>query len=389
MVTTSIPATFNVSGVFGSIASNNASTSSTFTVGILGTIGTGVTGSINSPTLAVSPSSVGTTYGTTSDVYNVYNAFYSQNTITETYIVPIADYTAASILAGIQALKDQEIDLFISAIGGQVGTDGVDVTTIQASIAGFETAIVPRWAYDQSLFGSHVTASVDTLANLTTLGKALNSEFSTVVGFPAGSPDSPAVLAGYVGAVIATKMSASPATPLQGFEVAAQPTALIVDTFGLGDRNTLYNNGISATYQKAGIVYVDTIRTTYQTDASGDEDDSYADVETMFTNAAFVSGLKSYLSSLYMGDNSKILVDDGSSISVSGSQNVTTPLTVRASIAAYCTIAASNFWIEDVETTSAGIVVTRSGNKLSCYVPYQISGKLRQIDFTAAFSLSS
>lgn len=382
-VITSVPASFNVSGVFGSISSNNSSTSSTFTVGIIGTIGTGVSGSINSPVLATSLSTVGTNYGTTSDIYEIYNAFYTQNNITETYLIPVSDYTAASIAAGIASLKDQKIDLFISPVGGQsLHTD------VAASIAAIETALTPLWAYDESLFGFHVTAAIGTTDELVAIGKTVNSKFSSIVGFPANTPNPINTLAGYVGAVIATKMSASPATPLQGFELAATVTPAIIDTFGLGDRNTLYNNGISATYQQGGNVYVDTMRTTYQTDSNGDVDDSYADVETMFTNAAFVSGLKSYLSSLYMGDNSKILVDDGSSISLSGAQDVTTPNTVRASIAQYCTNCAEEFWIENTDTTEKNIVVSRSGNKLSCYVPYEISGKLRQINFTAAFNLA-
>ncbi|TWA98244.1 hypothetical protein [Gluconacetobacter diazotrophicus] len=383
MVTTSVSASWNLPGVNGTISSANASTSSAnFTVGIIGTIGTGVTGSVNSPVLATSPSDVATNYGATSDIYETYNAFYSQNQTATTYLIPVTDYTSANLTAGIAALKDIGISLFVSPVGSQTAT------LAEASIAALDTIISPLWNYDQALYGFHITAAVGDAPTLTTLGQSVNSAYTAVIGFPVGSPDAPTVLAGYSAAVIATKMSASPATPLQQLSVAAQATPLIVNTFSAVERNTLYNNGISPTKQQSGNVTIDVCCTTYQKNAAGTADNSYQDVETMFKLSTFIPGLTSYLSSFYMGDSSKILVDDGASISTSGNFNVTTPNAIKASIAAYCTLSAQDFIIEDVDTTNPNIAVTRNGNKVSCYVPIILSGVLRQINFDADFSLS-
>ena len=390
MVTTNVSANWNVSGVWGDVSSANASTISDFTIGVIGTIDPNLSGSINSPALITSPTQAASAYGKTSDLYTIYNAFYSQAPTFEVYAIPVADYTSANIISGIQALKGQKVDYIVSNIGSLLTvTDGTpDVADLQSAIAAVETAISPRATWYSSLFGFHITAAIGTVDQLVAAGKVLNSKFSTVVGFPSGSPDSTAVLAGYACAPSALKAAASPATPQQGIEVAAQATPNTADTFEPNDRNTLYNNGISATYQKGGNVYIDTLRTTYQTDLNGDLDDSYADVETMFTNAYIVTDLKSYLSSSNMGANSKILIDDGASFPISGTANVTTPNTVKAQIATRMATYASTFLIENEEEDSKNIVVERNGNKLNCYIPYTISGKLRSINFITSFKLS-
>jgi phage tail sheath gpL-like len=158
-----------------------------------------------------------------------------------------------------------------------------------------------RWSWTAQVYG-HVFFAAS--ANLSTLlnnyGSATrNNQHESVMGWKnAGSP-AWRLAAAYAGACAASLRN-DPAQPLQTVQVLGMLPPARPDRFQLTDRNTLLHNGVSTfTVADDGTMRLENVVTTYQQNAFGQADNSYLEVETLFTIMAVLRRLKTAITSKY------------------------------------------------------------------------------------------
>jgi phage tail sheath gpL-like len=141
-----------------------------------------------------------------------------------------------------------------------------------------------RWSPMQQLYGHVFTAMAGTAGTLASAGVARNDQHLCIIGFN----DSPTPFwvwaAGMIGAA-AVSLRDDPARPLQYVAVSGILPPPIASRFPIGLRNsTLLYSGISTWIVDAGHnVVIENMITTYVTNAEGNSDNSYLEVETLFT----------------------------------------------------------------------------------------------------------
>lgn len=126
-------------------------------------------------------------------------------------------------------------------------------------------------------------ALCDTQGNSTTAGNAENSEWECFTG-PGTSPTTPWQWAGAVAGINAFESVNDPARPNQTVEVLGVLPPDPGSRFTQAERNTLLYDGISTIfYSDNGDPMIERLITTYQTNALGDPDPSYLNVNTLRT----------------------------------------------------------------------------------------------------------
>lgn len=141
--------------------------------------------------------------------------------------------------------------------------------------------LTTRWSAQRMVEGHAIAAAIGTQAALTTVGTAANYEHVTLLGINK-APDPIWVWAAVAAAVDAAEQD--PARPRQtlalpGIKAPAESARFIWD-----ERNTLLYSGISTWRADSdGTVRIERLITMYRTDATGNADVSYLDLETMRT----------------------------------------------------------------------------------------------------------
>ena len=275
-------------------------------------------------------------------------------------------------------------DLVTNAVGAAMGAKtfdyiampywGATQMTEMKAIMGDSTG---RWSPMQQLFGHVFTAKRDTAANLLTYGATNNDQHSTAVGIPGGVGGSPTPsfewAAAWTGAV-APSANADPALPLQTLAIqgvlAPQPSQI----FTASTQQSLLTTGIALpAFADDGSASILRSVTTYQTNAFGQADQSYLDVETMFTLMAITRQLKSAITQKFSRAK---LADNGTTFGPG--QRVVTPNIIFAEIAAQYALMESNGLVEDAAAMTAATKVVRNAQDPSrvdvLFAPYLISG---------------
>jgi len=214
-----------------------------------------------------------------------------------------------------------------------------------------------------------------TVGNLETFGAAQNSQWLSVMGKNSMPTPSWEFAAG-VAALVAYYGNIDPARPFQTLAVPGVFPPAPGDRFVMADRNTLLYTGISTfTVSAAGVVALERIITTYQTNGAGAPDASYLDVNTMLTLSYLRYSTRVMIQTKY--PRSK-LADDG--IIYSPGQNVVTPKTMKAELVALCQQWADAALVENVDAFAAGLIVERNStnpNRLDILIdPQLVSGFL-------------
>lgn len=185
---------------------------------------------------------------------------------------------------------DPEIDAALANLGDDefdwIAMPYADDTNV-GHISDLLNDINGRWSWAKQIYGHAFCVSTDTVGNLSTQGNALNDQHLSI--FPCRqflTPPHEVVAA--LGAVAAQHLQAPGASaeisrPLQTLVLnGVKGPRLISDRLTLSDRQTLYFDGISGYHvRRDGQVAIDRVVTTYQSNAWGDPDWTYLDVETM------------------------------------------------------------------------------------------------------------
>ena len=120
-------------------------------------------------------------------------------------------------------------------------------------------------------------------ADLAALGSALNSKHLTVIG-ASSFPTPPWEIAAAVGGVVAKHGSIDPARPFQTLTLPGVLPPLREERLMFTERNLLLYDGISTlNVDSGGVVHVERLISTYQTNAGGADDTAFLDVTTKLT----------------------------------------------------------------------------------------------------------
>lgn len=253
--------------------------------------------------------------------------------------------TAPSLTAVLANCGDLSFDFIVCPY--------VDTTSLN-TLKQFLSDTTGRWSWQYQAYGHVFAATAGSLSNLVNnYGNATrNNQHESVMGWNlAGSPAWR--LAAAYGGACAASLRVNPALPLQTVQVPGMIPPKKADRFQLVDRNTLLHNGIATfTVDDDGTMRLENVVTTYQQNAFGQADNSYLEVETMFTIMATLRFLRSAITSKYARTN---LASNGTPLPPAG--GVVTPATIKAElIAGYRSLCLRGL-CQNPEAFKAGLVV--------------------------------
>jgi len=232
-----------------------------------------------------------------------------------------------------------------------------------------------RWSWISQLYGHGFTATEQTVGQLSAYGSTRNGQHVSIMGYFGSHSPPDEWLTAYVGQA-AGSLVVDPARPVQALPLRGIMAPERNDRFTILERQVLYFDGISATYvTEDGTLYIDRLLTTYQSNVWGAPDDSYLDVETMFTAQAFARYMRNRV--LLKFPRHK-LASDGTRFGVG--QAIVTPSIIRAEmIAAYGELEDSGL-VENSDGFEAALIVERNAgdpNRVDVLLPPDFINQLR------------
>ncbi len=242
-----------------------------------------------------------------------------------------------------------------------------------------------RWSWDQQIYGHAFTAYRGTVGTQTTLGTARNDQHASIMGFN-DSPTPNWIWAAAVTGAAGASLKVDPALPLQTVVIQGVLPPPIQSRFQLTDRNTLLYDGISTfTVASDGTVAIENLITTYQKNAFGQPDNSYLEVETMFTLAYVLRFLATRVTSKFSRTK---LAANGTRFAPGSA--VVTPNIIRADqIAAYQELE-YNGLVQNTAAFAQGIIVQQNStnpNRVDVLWPGTLINQLRIFALLAQFRL--
>lgn len=162
-----------------------------------------------------------------------------------------------------------------------------------------------RWSWAKQLYGHYIGVSTATVGDLSTLGNGRNDAHASI--FPCRKfRSTPWQVAAAVGARAARHLQAPGASaelsrPLQTLQLMGIKGPLAQgDILKLSEKQVLLYDGISTYFvDRAGNVCIERLVTTYQTNAWGDADATYLDVNTMAQSMYGIRHLRAKLTSTH------------------------------------------------------------------------------------------
>lgn len=155
--------------------------------------------------------------------------------------------------------------------------------TDASNLGAVDVDLERRWGPMAQNDGHAFSAANLAYADLAALGSALNSKHLTVIG-ASSFPTPPWEIAASVGGVVAKHGSIDPARPFQTLTLPGVLPPLREERLMFTERNLLLYDGISTlNVDSGGVVHVERLISTYQTNAGGADDTAFLDVTTKLT----------------------------------------------------------------------------------------------------------
>ncbi|RSU46343.1 phage tail sheath subtilisin-like domain-containing protein [Sphingomonas sp. S-NIH.Pt15_0812] len=254
--------------------------------------------------------------------------------------------TNPSLVTALANLQDTAFDFIVCSL-----TDA----TSMAAIAALLSDTTGRWAWSTQVYGHCFIAARGTAGTLAAYASALNNQHICCIGFNDSPSPSWKWAAAFAGAA-AVSLRADPGLPLQTLTVAGILAPPLASRFPLTTRNaTLLYGGVSTfTVDTAGAIAIENLVTTYVTNAQGQADNSYLEVETLYLLMFVLRRLRDVITAKY----SRVkLAADGARL-LPGSK-VVTPSIIKADlIAAYRQLEAEGM-VQNSAAFAAGLVVEK------------------------------
>ena len=277
-----------------------------------------------------------------------------------------------SLAPALAALTTQAFDFIIMPF-----TDTASLNAMQ----GFLNDQTGRWSWSQELFGGCFSAYRGTFGQRATFGAGRNDQHTSIMGF-FDSPSPVWSWAADYGAASAVALRADPGLPLQtlALNVLAPPVA---SRDLMTTRNTLLYDGISTfTVDAANTVRIENAITTYQVNPAGAPDDSYLEVERLYSLAFLIRDMRTYLQSQFPR---KKLVVDGTRIAPGS--NMVTSQTVLASAVARYRFQCVQGNAQDGDGFAAAALAQNAGRgQVKLMLPFRLVQQLRIISMLISFT---
>lgn len=253
--------------------------------------------------------------------------------------------------------------------------------TDSTSLTAIETELAARLGPMRSQDGVAITSASGTLSTLTTLGLTRNSPSSVIVAQTGASPLTPPMeFAAEVAALVAFYGAQDPARPFQTLAMSNAIACAETDRFDGTERNSLLFDGVATTKRATGgVVQLDRIITTYQTNPSGQADTAYLDVTTMLTLLYLRFDFRARMTTKYPRHK---LADDATRFA--SGQAVMTPALGRAEALTWFRDAEALGLVENFDAFKANLEVVRNAtdrNRLDFLLPPDL---INQLIVTAA-----
>jgi phage tail sheath gpL-like len=202
-------------------------------------------------------------------------------------VLPAGVALTITALGGVVAgTTSPSLTNLIAAMSAQWFEIWTDPYTDATSMTALEAELLSRAGPLRAIDGYRITsASAAALSTLQSLGTGRNSPYSTIVAPPGNNPLTPPMeFAARVAARVALAGALDPARPFQTLLVDGALPVLPIDVYDVIERDTLLHSGIATTRNEAGgVVVIDRMITTYQTNPSGQPDTAYLDATTILT----------------------------------------------------------------------------------------------------------
>ncbi|MBB5414107.1 phage tail sheath subtilisin-like domain-containing protein [Paraburkholderia atlantica] len=285
--------------------------------------------------------------------------------------------TNPTLTTGLANLLDQPFDFIVLPY--------TDSTSLDA-IKSFLSSTTGRWSWSKQIYGHAFAAYRGTLGALTTFGTGRNDEHVSVMGFN-DSPSPAWIWAADVAGTSASALRADPARPLQTLALSTVLAPPLASRFALTDRNTLLWDGISTfTVAQDGTVAIENLITTYQLNSFGQADNSYLEVETLFTLAYVLRQLQSVVTSKY---SRMKLAADGTRFAPGSA--IVTPGIIKADLIAQYQTLEYNGFVQKSTQFAQGLIVQQNSqnpNRVDVLYPGVLIDQLRIFALLMQFSLS-
>ncbi|WP_233854192.1 phage tail sheath subtilisin-like domain-containing protein [Paraburkholderia sp. HD33-4] len=286
--------------------------------------------------------------------------------------------TAPDLTNALAALGDMTFDFIVSPY--------TDTTSLDA-LKEFLDDITGRWSWQQLLYGHFFAAAPGTLGTLVALGTARNDQHGSIMGFN-GSPTPAWLWAAAEAGASANSLRADPALPLQTLPLVGVLAPPVDSRFSLSERNSLLYDGISTfTVADDGTVQIENFITTYQENPYGQPDDSYLEVETLFTLMALLRHLESVVTSKY---GRVKLADDGTRFAPGSA--VVTPNIIRGDLIAAYQEDEYDGLVQGSDVFAKALIVERNSNnpnRVDVLWPGILIDQLRIFALLAQFRLTA
>ena len=261
-------------------------------------------------------------------------------------------------------------------------TDATSLTAIE----GFLNDSAGRWSAIEMLYGHAFTADRGTVSARGTFGNGRNSQHVTCLGFYDSPTPAWLEAADWTGAH-AIRLRVNPAGGLSGqaLNLLAPPVA---SQDNPGNRNVLLYDGISTfNVSPANVCSIDRSITMYQTNPSGQIDNSYLSTNLLFQAAYSSRYIQSQLSSQFIAAG-KILVANGTPIPMGAP--ATTPNLIFQSVVAMYSYLSSIFIVQNPQKfASAGYATTGQKGQVLLYLPFDFADQVIQIAAVIQFQQST
>lgn len=285
--------------------------------------------------------------------------------------------TAPSLSSGLANLADQEFDFIVCPY--------TDTTSLDA-LKNFLGDSLGRWSWSVQLYGGFFAVKSGSLGSLTTFGASRNDQHGAVLGIY-DSPTPSWIWAAALTGSAAQSIRVDPAMPLQTLTIPGVLAPPLSSRFQFSDRNALLFTGISTfTVGDDGTVRIENLITTYQKNSFGNPDNSYLQVETLYTLAYVLRFMRIAITSKF----SRVKLAANGTRFASGA-NVVTPNAIRAElINQYRTLEYQGL-VQGGDQFKDGLIVEQNAsnpNRVDVLWPGVLINQLRIFALLAQFRLS-
>ncbi|WP_048797112.1 MULTISPECIES: phage tail sheath subtilisin-like domain-containing protein [Serratia] len=217
--------------------------------------------------------------------------------------------------------------------------------------------LLKRWGPVKMSDGVVWMAHTGTLGDITAFGLSRNDFLSTCSAI-SRAPEADYLWATSLCATCAPSLAIDPARPLQTLALPRRMAPALADRLTREERNNLLYDGIATVNVASGDVpQVERQVTMYRTNAYGDPDPSYLDIETVYTLSYLRYSLRTFITQRFPRYK---LADDGTP--VAPGQPIVTPEIMRTQLLALGQEWVDKGLVENLETFKDNLIVERNAD---------------------------